>query len=215
VEFAGLGAVAFVHKYKQVALGAKVAGQVGFEVLEKLLGALGGGGFAAAAKFVHQGAQQPGGGGVELADQVGAAGGAVDGFVYPLKDAFDLLVQFGAIGDDEDAGVGLVFANPFGQPHHGQAFARALGVPDDAALALLDAGLGGFDAEVLVMAAGFLVPRSYTVKSWMSSSRRVCCIAAPGRCRGCRLRSPHRRWAGIYGVWGRFWGCSGGFLLSR
>src|SRR5450756_2459496 len=53
----------------------------------------------------------------------------------------------------------LVFPDPLRQPHHRQALAGALGVPDDAALARLDAMLGGFDAEVLVVAGGLLHAR--------------------------------------------------------
>jgi hypothetical protein len=68
----------------------------------------------------------------------------------------DLLVEFGAIGDDRDAGVGVVGEYPFSEEHHSDAFAAALGVPDDAALAIFDVGLGGFDAEVLVDAGEFL-----------------------------------------------------------
>ena len=49
--------------------------------------------------------------------------------------ALDLLVQLVAVGDDGDAGVGVVLQDPFGQQHHDDALAAALGVPDDAALA--------------------------------------------------------------------------------
>lgn len=69
---------------------------------------------------------------------------------------FDLLVEFGAVGDDEHARPGAVFAYPFGEPDHGERFAAALGVPDDAALAAPDEVLGGLDAEVLVLAADLL-----------------------------------------------------------
>ena len=52
-----------------------------------------------------------------------------------------------------------MLANPLGQPDHGQAFATALGVPDDAALAALHAGLRRLHAEVLVVAADLLDAR--------------------------------------------------------
>jgi len=42
-----------------------------------------------------------------------------------------------------------------GEEHHCDAFAAALGVPDDAAFLGTDVGLGGFDAEVLVDARKF------------------------------------------------------------
>ena len=93
---------------------------------------------------------------VQRAEQVGAAGGAVDRLVDAVEDALDLLVELGAVGDEQHAGVLLVLANPLGQPHHRQRLARALGVPDDAALALGDPLLRGLDAEVLVVAAGLL-----------------------------------------------------------
>ena len=92
-------------------------------------------------------------GGVELCDQVRAACGAVDFFVDALEDLLDLLIQFGAVGDDQHAGIGDVLPYPLGQPDHRQALAAALGVPDDAALALSHALLGGFHPEILVMAA--------------------------------------------------------------
>ena len=67
-----------------------------------------------------------------------------------LHHALDLLVQLVAVGDDEDAGVGVVLQQPLGEQHHEDALAAALGVPDDAALALADALLRGLHAEELV-----------------------------------------------------------------
>ena len=71
----------------------------------------------------------------ELAHQVAAAAGALDRLARLGEDALDLLVQFVAVGDDGDAGVGVVLQNPLGQQHHDDALAAALRVPDDAALA--------------------------------------------------------------------------------
>ena len=48
--------------------------------------------------------------------------------------------------------------NPFGEPDHDQAFAAALGVPDDAAFALSREWLGGSHAEILVVPAKLLHP---------------------------------------------------------
>ena len=95
-------------------------------------------------------------GGVQRGDQVGAALGAVDVLVDAVEDLLDLLVQLVAVGDDQHAGVGDVLANPLGQPHHGQALAAALRVPDDAALAPLHMLLRRPDAEILVVAAELL-----------------------------------------------------------
>ena len=58
-------------------------------------------------------------GGIELGDEIRPAATAHNRFVDPQKDLFDLLVQLGAVGDDEDAGVGDIFAQPFGEPDHG------------------------------------------------------------------------------------------------
>lgn len=96
---------------------------------------------------------------VEGVDQIGTAGGAVNVFFNADENLFDLGIEFGAIGNQQDAGVGDVFADPFGEPDHGQAFAGALGVPDDAPFAALDVLLGGMDAEVLVVAAGLFGAR--------------------------------------------------------
>ena len=52
-----------------------------------------------------------------------------------------------------------MLANPFGEPDHRQAFAAALRVPDDAALAPPHVILRGLDAEVLIVPAEFLGAR--------------------------------------------------------
>lgn len=72
---------------------------------------------------------------------------------------FDLFVEFVAVGDDEDAGLGIVFEEPLGDEHHEDALTAALGVPDDAALALGDAFLRGLYA-VELMQAGHLFSAS-------------------------------------------------------
>ena len=46
--------------------------------------------------------------------------------------------------------------DPLGQPHHAQGLARALRVPDDAALARTNPLLGRLDPEVLVRTARLL-----------------------------------------------------------
>ena len=46
--------------------------------------------------------------------------------------------------------MGVTGKNPAGQEHHHDALAASLGVPDDAASALMDMLLSGLDAEVLM-----------------------------------------------------------------
>ena len=155
VQFAGLGAVAFVHEHVEIAVGFEVRRQFrdgGDKIRDgsRIVGFL-------AAEFVDQRTHQPGRRGVQGGDQVRAASGAVDVFVDALEHLFDLLVQFGAVGDEQHPRIGTVFTQPFGQPHHGQAFAAALGVPDDAALAAADEILGGAQAEVLILPADFFL----------------------------------------------------------
>ena len=91
-------------------------------------------------------------GGIELGKEIRPAATAHNRFVDPQKDLFDLLVQLGAVGDDEDTGVGDIFAQPLGEPDHGQTFAAALGVPEDAPFALTHPRLRCLDAKVLVVA---------------------------------------------------------------
>ena len=96
---------------------------------------------------------------LRVADKVGPALGPVHVLPNPLEHPLDLLVELGPVGDDEDAAAVDVLADPLGEPHHGQALARALGVPDDAALAGADVPLGRLDAEVLVVAGELLDAR--------------------------------------------------------
>ena len=86
----------------------------------------------------------------ESLDQILAAAAALDGFARTAKDAFNLLVELIAIGDDHHACVGVVGKDPAGEQHHHDAFATALGVPDDAATPLSYMLLGSLDAEVLM-----------------------------------------------------------------
>ena len=109
-----------------------------------------------AAELLHQRAHQPLLVLLQDAEEVGAAAGAVDLLVDAEEDLLDLLVELGAVGDDHDAGVLDVLADPLGEPHHRQALAAALGMPDDAALPALDVRLRGAHPEVLVVAAGLL-----------------------------------------------------------
>ena len=69
---------------------------------------------------------------------------------------------------------GDVLANPLGQPHHGQALARSLRVPDDAALAALRRNsCAARTPKYWLWRQSFLVPASKTKKSWISSRNRA------------------------------------------
>ena len=131
VQLAALRPVALVHKHEHLA--DRPAG-LGFQFLDEGVEVV----HVLAAELVDQRAQQSRLGLAELVHQVAAAAGALDGLARLGENPLDLLVQFVAIGDDDDAGVRVVFQNPLGQQHHDDALAAALRVPDDAALLLAD-----------------------------------------------------------------------------
>ena len=87
-----------------------------------------------------------------MGHQVAPASGPLDRLACLGENTFELFVQFITVGDDRHAGVRVVFQNPLGQQHHHDAFAAALRVPDDAALAFVYVLLGSFGAEILVHA---------------------------------------------------------------
>ena len=76
-----------------------------------------------------------------------------------LHHARDLLVQFVAVGDHENARARVVLQQPLGQQHHENAFATPLRVPDHAPFALGNARLRCLDAEVLMLARDLLAAR--------------------------------------------------------
>lgn len=142
--------MAFINEYENVANGFT---GLGFQVFDELFKV-----FVfnvSLTKFVDEGAEEPGGRLAETGHEIFAALGAIDGFACVGEYVVNLFVKFGAIGDDDDAGVGDVFEYPLGEEHHCDAFATALSVPDDAALTIADVRLGGLDAEVLVDAGEF------------------------------------------------------------
>ena len=149
VQLAALGAVALVHEDEQLAHGrAGLLLQLldeGVEIIHAL-----------PAELVDQRAEQARLGLAELRHQVAAAAGAIDGLAAVGEDALDLFVEFIAVGEDEHAGLGHVFQDPLGQQHHDDAFAAALGVPDDAAEIFDEPLLRRLDAEILVHARQFL-----------------------------------------------------------
>ena len=156
VQLTRLRAVALVHEDIKVALGLEVR-RKGFPDLFDITRDVPNS-FAVLlpAELVNQRAEQPGRGGIQPGDEVRAALRPVDLFIDPKKDLLDLLVQFGAVGDDQHPGVLHVLANPLGQPHHDQALTAPLSVPDDAALAPLHMGLRCAHTEILIMPAQLL-----------------------------------------------------------
>ena len=91
--------------------------------------------------------------------QIIAASGTMYFFSHANKDTLDLIVQFLPVGDNHHAAVRDIFHNPFGEPHHDEGFAGALGVPDDAALPGMDTAAGGDVSKILIMPHDFLMPR--------------------------------------------------------
>ena len=148
VQFAALGAVALVHEYEDL---AHSAAGLGFQFTDELIEIVD----ALAAEFVDQGTDEARLGLAEETYEVASAGGALNGFTNGGEHAFDLFIEFVAVGDDDDPGAGQVFQYPSGEQHHDDALAAALGVPDNAALAFAHVALGGLDAEILVDARQF------------------------------------------------------------
>ena len=145
VHVAALGAVALVHEHVEApADRRRIALQVGH------------------VELVDQRAQQARRGRSELLDELRPRRDARRRRLWAddpgvLHHPFDLLVQLVAVGDDEDASLGVVLQQPLGDQHHHDALAAALGVPDDAALALGDALLRRLHAEELVRPRHLLV----------------------------------------------------------
>ena len=113
-------------------------------------------GLVRGAELVDERRHQPLGALVEHAYQVAAAPGAMDLLAHAPEDLLYLLVQLGAVGDDEHPAVRHVLADPLRQPDHGQALPAALGVPDDAAFPAPHVRLRRPHPEVLVVPARLL-----------------------------------------------------------
>ena len=96
VELTGLGAVALIYEDEDFALGVEILGQVAANVLDERIDVA----FLCRAELVYQRSDQPLVAGVEHAHQVGTAPRAMDVLADALEDLLDLLVQFGAVGDE-------------------------------------------------------------------------------------------------------------------
>src|SRR5947208_2656854 len=142
----------FVNKDVEVAFGLEAGRHTAFHFLNKLRDVA----LFLTGKLVDERAEQPGCGGVKPGDEILPAFRAVDVFVDALEHLLDLLVQLGAVGDDQDTSVAHVFPNPPGEPDHGQALAAALSMPDNATLTLAHPFLRRAYTKVLIGAAELL-----------------------------------------------------------
>ena len=135
VELAGLGTVAFIHKDIEISFGRKVFRQQAFQILNKSsiigLAALA---FVFLAKLVNQGAHHDRRGVVDLLNQFASPANTDNALIYPGKHLLNLHIQLVPVGDNQDTAVRNILLNPLAEPHHGQGFSGALGMPDDTAL---------------------------------------------------------------------------------
>ena len=149
----------FVNEHEDVALRREPLRDLRPQILREVLGVLVTSRVIAATELVHQRTHQRRVGNVEHREHVSTRLRADDLLPHPEETTLYLIIQFGAVSDDQDAGITLGLEEPLGQPHHRQALARPLRVPDDATLTLGDPCLGSLDPEVLIMARSLLHPR--------------------------------------------------------
>ena len=173
VEDASLRAVALVHKHIHVALGLEAGRQLFGKVFHILLwrafasqflffGRESGSLLPCDAEFVDERANHIWIGTLRLgvgqhAQQVLSACcvHCLDACIF--ETIVYLQVELVAVGDDDHTRiVGHILDDPLGEPHHHQALACSLRVPDDAVLFVADAWLGCLKSEELVGAAHFL-----------------------------------------------------------
>ena len=97
VQLAGLGAVAFVYEDEDIALGVEIRRQMASNIFDECVYIA----FIRCAELVNQRADQPLVPDIEHVNQVGAAFRTVDVLADSSKDFLDLLVELGAVGDDQ------------------------------------------------------------------------------------------------------------------
>ena len=83
---------------------------------------------------MDQGAHHDRRGVVDLLNQFASPANTDNALIDPGKHLLDLRIQLVPVGDNQDTAVRNIFLNPLAEPHHGQGFSGALGVPDDASL---------------------------------------------------------------------------------
>ena len=82
---------------------------------------------------MNQGAHHDRRGVVDLLNQFASPANTDNALIDPGKHLLDLRIQLVPVGDNQNTAVRNIFLNPLAEPHHGQGFSGALGVPDDAA----------------------------------------------------------------------------------
>ena len=130
-----MGPVAFIHKDIEISFGRKVFRQRAFQLFNKSsivgLAALAS---VFLAKLVNQGAHHDRRGVVDLLDQFTSPSNTNNALIDPGKHLLNLHIQLVPVGDNQDTAVRNILFDPLAEPHHGQGFSRALGMPDDTAL---------------------------------------------------------------------------------
>ena len=157
MQFAGLGAVALIHKYENIVLCTEVGGQRGLQLFNIPVIVLCCSFSAALAELMHQRTKQPILMGVQPGQQIGATLGTDNGFIDTLVIPLNLLIQLITIRGDQHTSGGDIGQQPLGQPDHGQGFTAALGMPDDATLAGQQALLSAHNTVILVVTAHLLL----------------------------------------------------------
>src|SRR5262249_13266931 len=109
-----------------------------------------------APEFMNERAHEPRRGGVQRRNKVSTALRAVDAFFYALEHLLNLLVELCAVRDDEHPRILPFLPSPSRKPHHREALARALSVPDDAAFSSPHMFPRRPYTEILIVAADLL-----------------------------------------------------------
>ena len=103
---------------------------------------------------MDQGTHHDGRGVVDLLNQFTSPSNADNALIDPGKHLLNLYIQFVPVGNNQDTAVRNILFNPLAEPHHGQGFSGALGVPDDASLTPLHKIPCSHIAEELIRPTG-------------------------------------------------------------
>ena len=154
MKFAGIGTVTFVNKGYNVAFRLEVLRQIFqqfFAVLVDIRLAA-----SVMTVLVNEGADD----GILIFIQdrteIGTAFRPAHLFFHIDKEAFDLIVKFVTVSNDDHTAVVNVLDDPLGEPNHYERLAGTLRVPNDASLAVLNTFAGGNVSEILIMTTDLL-----------------------------------------------------------